>query len=384
MLAGPDPLVILYMPCDSTQDDLLHQLPRHRVWPPQNGKCGCQSPVSLSWSLQGWTVAEPSQSECIQIHLSHFNLSSLIHLLVVLMFFSGPTLGHLFLRLVIWDSIQKPSTSDAFPQDDRTLWISPWQLAGLCVHPCGGRFSVYWTPVQVKANCGLHSAAKGIEEKALAISIVAYHLAAFDSSSSQRKRYKTSQRPGTLKAKKGLCLEHHKVMGQCLKITKLRENMVAMFTAKNHNLLNKLDTWNYPHVPLLASGNCCSYPWTHEEIRQNALWTEVNPTEATRTVRGLELLTYKVRLRKLGLFSLEKRCLKGDLTTLCNCLIGGCKEDKIRLLSDMDKDGIRGNRHKLQHRSKILGKRLSQQGWSNLEQGQREGVDSPSIEILET
>ncbi|KAK4832512.1 hypothetical protein QYF61_023577 [Mycteria americana] len=30
MLAGLDPLVILYMPCDSTQDDLLHQLPRHR------------------------------------------------------------------------------------------------------------------------------------------------------------------------------------------------------------------------------------------------------------------------------------------------------------------------------------------------------------------
>ncbi|KAK4823264.1 hypothetical protein QYF61_000231 [Mycteria americana] len=31
MLAGPDPLVILYMPCDSTQDDLLHQLPWHRA-----------------------------------------------------------------------------------------------------------------------------------------------------------------------------------------------------------------------------------------------------------------------------------------------------------------------------------------------------------------
>ncbi|KAK4822651.1 hypothetical protein QYF61_018603, partial [Mycteria americana] len=30
MLAGLDPLVILYMPCYSTQDDLLHQLPRHR------------------------------------------------------------------------------------------------------------------------------------------------------------------------------------------------------------------------------------------------------------------------------------------------------------------------------------------------------------------
>ncbi|KAK4818321.1 hypothetical protein QYF61_010783, partial [Mycteria americana] len=30
MLAGLDPLVILYMPCDGTQDDLLHQLPWYR------------------------------------------------------------------------------------------------------------------------------------------------------------------------------------------------------------------------------------------------------------------------------------------------------------------------------------------------------------------
>ncbi|KAK4820325.1 hypothetical protein QYF61_023558 [Mycteria americana] len=30
MLAGLDPLVILYMPCGGTQDDLLHQLPQHR------------------------------------------------------------------------------------------------------------------------------------------------------------------------------------------------------------------------------------------------------------------------------------------------------------------------------------------------------------------
>ncbi|KAK4830777.1 hypothetical protein QYF61_013610 [Mycteria americana] len=30
MLAGLDPLVILYVPCDGTQDDLLHQLPWYR------------------------------------------------------------------------------------------------------------------------------------------------------------------------------------------------------------------------------------------------------------------------------------------------------------------------------------------------------------------
>ncbi|KAK4832365.1 hypothetical protein QYF61_021964 [Mycteria americana] len=38
MLAGLDPLVILYMPCDSTQDDLLHQLPRHRDKPHRYSK----------------------------------------------------------------------------------------------------------------------------------------------------------------------------------------------------------------------------------------------------------------------------------------------------------------------------------------------------------
>ena len=30
MLAGPDPLVVLHMPHDGTQDDLLHNLPQHR------------------------------------------------------------------------------------------------------------------------------------------------------------------------------------------------------------------------------------------------------------------------------------------------------------------------------------------------------------------
>ncbi|KAK4819785.1 hypothetical protein QYF61_011385 [Mycteria americana] len=36
-----------------------------------------------------------NKMERSRIHLSHFNLSSLIHLLVVLMFLSGPTLGYL-------------------------------------------------------------------------------------------------------------------------------------------------------------------------------------------------------------------------------------------------------------------------------------------------
>ena len=64
-------------------------------------------------------------------------------------------------------------------------------------------------------------------------------------------------------------------------------------------------------------------------------------------IKGLEHLFDKEWLRELGLLSLEKRRLRGDLVSVYKHLMEGWKEDRARLFPVMPSDRTRGNGNNL-------------------------------------
>jgi len=143
---------------------------------------------------------------------------------------------------------------------------------------------------------------------------------------------------------------------------------------------------NLPLCSTLVKPHLESYVqlWS-PQLRKDREMLEWIQRRATKMIRGLEHLSYEEGLRELGLLSLEKRRLQGDLTAAFQHLKGAHRKDGENLFSKCCCDRTRSNGFKLREdrfrpdiRKKFFTARVLKH-WNGLP---REVADVPSLETF--
>jgi len=141
----------------------------------------------------------------------------------------------------------------------------------------------------------------------------------------------------------------------------------------------------FPFAPLWRPHlESCVQLWSPQHKKDMEMLEQVQ-RRPTKMMRRLEHLSYEERLRKLGLFSLEKRTLWGDLTAAFQYLKGAYRKDGENIFSRACCDRTRSNSFKLREgrfrldiRKKFFMTRVVKH-WNGLP---REAVEAPSLETF--